>query len=50
MADFGYDVSNYTDVEPLFGTLDDFDEMLSQAHKKGLLSEIPSSKFLLWSR
>ena len=25
MADFGYDISNYTDVHPLFGTLQDFD-------------------------
>ena len=25
MADFGYDVSNYTDIDPIFGTLADFD-------------------------
>ena len=36
MADFGYDVSNYTDVDPLFGTLADFDTLLRQAHAKGL--------------
>ena len=36
MADFGYDVSNYTDVNPLFGTLDDFDRLLSEAHHRGL--------------
>jgi alpha-glucosidase len=36
MADFGYDVSDYCDVHPLFGTLADFDELLVQAHARGL--------------
>ncbi len=36
MADMGYDVSNYTDVDPLFGTLADFDAMLARAHAVGL--------------
>lgn len=36
MADFGYDVSDYTDIDPLFGTLDDFDELLDAAHRRGL--------------
>src|SRR5213592_2714220 len=36
MADFGYDVSDYTDVHPLFGTLQDFDTLLEQAHKRNL--------------
>ncbi len=36
MADFGYDVSNYRDVDPLFGTLDDFDALLAKAHDLGL--------------
>jgi len=34
--DAGYDVSDYCDVDPLFGTLDDFDEMLARAHELGL--------------
>ncbi|WP_375206453.1 alpha-glucosidase [Hyphococcus sp.] len=36
MRDFGYDVANYCDVDPLFGTLADFDALLDQAHKLGL--------------
>ena len=36
MADFGYDVADYTDVDPLFGDLATFDELLAQAHRRGL--------------
>ncbi|MGM0374906.1 MAG: alpha-amylase family glycosyl hydrolase, partial [Chloroflexota bacterium] len=36
MKDFGYDVSNYVDVDPLFGDLDDFDELLTKAHQRGI--------------
>jgi alpha-glucosidase len=36
MADFGYDVSNYVDIDPLFGTLVDFDELLAVAHGHGI--------------
>jgi len=36
MKDFGYDVSDYCDVDPLFGSLDEFDRLLAAAHEKGL--------------
>ena len=34
--DFGYDVSDYCDVNPEYGTLDDFDQLLAKAHDVGL--------------
>jgi alpha-glucosidase len=34
MADFGYDVSDYCDVDPVFGTLADFDELLAACHDR----------------
>ena len=36
MADHGYDVADYREVDPLFGGLDDFDRMLEEAHRLGL--------------
>ncbi|GLS83421.1 alpha-glucosidase family protein [Paraferrimonas haliotis] len=36
MADFGYDISDYRDVDPLFGNLDDFDRVLAKAHNLGI--------------
>ncbi|MBE7217918.1 MAG: DUF3459 domain-containing protein [Caulobacteraceae bacterium] len=36
MADFGYDVADYCDVDPRFGALADFDRLLAAAHARGL--------------
>ena len=36
MKDFGYDVSDYCNVDPMFGTLRDFDRLLERAHALGL--------------
>ncbi|MCP5396037.1 MAG: alpha glucosidase [Sphingomonadaceae bacterium] len=36
MKDFGYDVSDYCDVDPIFGTLDNFDTLIARAHELGL--------------
>ena len=36
MADFGYDVSDYIGVDPLFGSLEEFDRLLAAAHHRGL--------------
>jgi alpha-glucosidase len=45
MVDFGYDVSNYTDIDPIFGTLADFDALLADLHARGmklLLDYVPN--------
>ena len=36
MKDYGYDVSDYCDVDPVFGALADFDALLARAHALGL--------------
>jgi alpha-glucosidase len=45
MVDFGYDISDYTNIHPMFGTLDDFDELMARAHEREirvLLDYVPN--------
>ena len=36
MADFGYDVADYCGIDPIFGTMADFDRLLDRVHRRGL--------------
>ena len=36
MKDFGYDISDFRDVDPIFGTVKDLENLLSKAHKLGI--------------
>lgn len=36
MVDNGYDIANYEEINPVYGTMTDFDELLEKAHQKGL--------------
>jgi alpha-glucosidase len=36
MFDFGYDISDYRDIDPIFGTLADFDTLIEEAHRKNI--------------
>ena len=43
MKDFGYDISDYRDVDPIFGSLDDFRLLLKEAHARGLRRSAPEA-------
>ncbi len=36
MKDFGYDISDYEGIHPIFGNIEDFDELLAEVHKRGM--------------
>ena len=36
MADFGYDISDYVDIDPIFGNMRDFERLVAEAHARGL--------------
>ena len=36
MEDFGYDVSNYRDIDPIFGTLEDITDLIAVMHDRGM--------------
>ena len=45
MADFGYDIADYRAVDPIFGTLEDFDRLIAKAHGlslKVIIDQVPS--------
>ena len=46
MADFGYDISDFTDIDPIFGTIQDFVELTSAAKAKGI-KDLPIFNLLM---
>ncbi|AOT07613.1 alpha-glucosidase [Pseudoalteromonas luteoviolacea] len=36
MKDFGYDISDYRDIDPMFGNIEDFDNLIAQAHQRDI--------------
>ena len=36
MADFGYDIADYEDIHPIFGSMEDFDTLLNEVHSRGM--------------
>lgn len=44
LIDSGYDITNHTDIDPIFGDFNDFYELVHEAHKKGKIYAIIISK------
>ena len=48
MADFGYDVSDYKDIDPIFGTIEHMEDLIAEMHSRGkILSGICAMTFKL---
>lgn len=43
MDDFGYDVENFTVIDEIFGTMDDFDHLVAELNKRGkrIVNQVP---------
>lgn len=47
MVDFGYDIANFTDVDPIFGTLEDFNRLQNRAKELGIsIKQITSIPYI----
>ena len=42
--DFGYDIADYFDIDPKFGSIADFDRLLYEAHKRDIRTRMPGSR------
>ena len=49
-VDFGYDVSNYVDVDPQFGTLGDFDRLIREHIRRKLVNDLDTWNLGILSR
>lgn len=47
MADFGYDISDFYEIEPIFGTMADFEALVTRANELGKQQGVLSSKWFV---
>ena len=48
MADFGYDIANHKDIDPIFGDLDDLQRLIKSAHDRGMYKAPILKKVMLY--